>query len=200
MSGENKKSINQEAKIAAARAMRVPGQIRATEVAALYKMGRRLGHLVEIGCLHGRSTAALVQAAAVFKAKLTSIDPFYVTPGMKQQSSPGAWAENLRKVGLPVPELIALESHEAAKIFEDEISFLFIDGNHDYEHVKQDIEDWSPKIKVGGVMAFHDMFMPHISGVAKAVTEWWLSIFDIRNVTWKLESMTDFTIAFRRIK
>ncbi len=200
MSGENKKSINQEAKIAAARAMRVPGQIRATEAAALYKMGRRLGHLVEIGCLHGRSTAALVQAAAVFKAKLTSIDPFYVTRGMKQQSSPGAWAGNLRKVGLPVPELIALESHEAAKIFEDEISFLFIDGNHDYEHVKQDIEDWSPKIKVGGVLAFHDIFMPHISGVAKAVTEWWLSIFDIRNVTWKLESMTDFTIAFRRIK
>ena len=193
-------TVSEEARKAAVVAMKVPGQIRASECRFLYRLGRRISNVVEIGCLHGRSTAALVQAAKVYKADVTSVDPFYVTPGLKQQSSPEQWRKNLEAVGLKAPNLLAMESHAAAQVYEKEIGFLFIDGNHDYEHVREDILDWAPKIKVEGVMAFHDMFMPHISGVAQAVTEWWLSIFDIQNVTWKLEGMTDFTIAFRRVK
>ena len=189
-----------ESEKAAKLAMCVPGQIRYAECVFLYRLGRRISNVVEIGCLHGRSTAVLVQAAKVFKADVTSVDPFYITPGMKQQSSPEQWKKNLESVGLNAPHLLAMESHAAAQVYDKEIGFLFIDGNHDYEHVKEDIADWAPKIKIDGVIAFHDMFMPHISGVAQAVTEWWLSIFDIRNVTWKLEGMTDFTIAFRRMK
>lgn len=193
-------TIEKESKRAALLSMKVPGQIRFTEARFLYQLGRRKGNLVEIGCLQGRSTAVLVQAAKVFKADVTSVDPFYFTPGMKIQSSPEIWRQNLEGIGLQAPHLLAMESHAAAQVYDKEIGFLFIDGNHDYEHVKEDIADWAPKIKIDGVIAFHDMFMPHISGVAQAVTEWWLSIFDIRNVTWKLEGMTDFTIAFRRVK
>ena len=187
---------------AADRAMKVSGQIRKSEAMALYTMARRMGNIVEIGCLHGRSTAALVQAAKVFKARVTSVDPFYLTPGTKQISSAANWRNNLVAIGLEPPELMVMESHQAAELYKDEIAFLFIDGNHDYAHVKQDIEDWSPKVKVGGVMAFHDFMMPHIDGVARAVSEWWLSIFDIKNVTWKLatESTRDYVIAFRRVK
>ena len=53
----------------------------------------------------------------------------------------------LAKGWFTVPELIALESHEAAKIFEDEIS-LFIDGTM-IMSMKQDIEDWSPSRLAG---------------------------------------------------
>ena len=193
-------TIEKESKRAALLSMKVPGQIRFTEARFLYQLGRRKGNLVEIGCLHGRSTSVLAQAAAVFNASLTSIDPFYVTPGMKQQGSAEIVKRNLAAVGLKPGKLMVMESHAAAAVYQDEVSFLFIDGNHDYEHVREDIADWAGKVKVTGVMAFHDMFMPHISGVAQAVTEWWLSIFDIHNVTWKLEGMTDFTIAFRRVK
>lgn len=193
-------SISVEAKRAAQLAMKVPGQIRFTEAEYLYRLGRRKGNLVEIGCLHGRSTSVLVQASSVFNAKVTSIDPFYVTPNTNQQSTYENWVNNLSKVGLKAPRMLAVESHAAAAEYQDEISFLFIDGAHDYEHVREDIADWTPKVKVEGVIAFHDMFMPHISGVAQAVTEWWVSIFDIKNVTWKLVGMTDFTIAFQRVK
>ena len=193
-------TISDEARNAAHLAMKIPGQIRSTECRFLYKLARRISNVVEIGCLHGRSTAVLVQAARIFKASVTSVDPFYVTPGLRQQSSPEIWKANLAAAGLKAPDLLAMESHAAAQVYDKEIGFLFIDGDHSYEHVREDILDWAPKIKIEGVVAFHDMFMPHISGVAQAVTEWWLGMFDIQNVTWKLEGMVDFTIAFRRVK
>ncbi len=38
-----------------------------------------------------------------------------------------------------------------------EIDFLFIDGDHSYEGVKQDYELYSPLVKKGGIIAFHDV-------------------------------------------
>ena len=36
------------------------------------------------------------------------------------------------------------------------IDFLFIDGDHKYEGVKKDFEMYSPLVRPGGVIAFHD--------------------------------------------
>lgn len=33
---------------------------------------------------------------------------------------------------------------------------VFIDGNHSYEYVKQDLENYSKKVKKGGIIAMHD--------------------------------------------
>jgi len=40
---------------------------------------------------------------------------------------------------------------------EQELDFLFIDGDHSYEGVKQDFEMYSPLVKSGGFIAFHDV-------------------------------------------
>lgn len=37
------------------------------------------------------------------------------------------------------------------------IDFLFIDGDHTYEGVRQDYEMYSPLVRSGGVVAFHDI-------------------------------------------
>jgi predicted O-methyltransferase YrrM len=37
------------------------------------------------------------------------------------------------------------------------LDFLFIDGDHTYEGVKQDFELYSPLVRKGGVIAFHDI-------------------------------------------
>ena len=37
------------------------------------------------------------------------------------------------------------------------IDFLFIDGDHTYEGVKKDFEIYSPLVKEGGIIAFHDI-------------------------------------------
>jgi cephalosporin hydroxylase len=38
-----------------------------------------------------------------------------------------------------------------------EVDFLFIDGDHSYEGVKKDFEMYSPLVKSGGLIAFHDI-------------------------------------------
>jgi len=43
--------------------------------------------------------------------------------------------------------------------FEDgSLDFVFLDGNHNYKNAKMDIGLWVPKVKKGGVFAFHDFF------------------------------------------
>jgi predicted O-methyltransferase YrrM len=47
---------------------------------------------------------------------------------------------------------------EIKKILGDEkLDFLFIDGDHSYEGVKQDFEMYSPLVRKGGIIAFHDV-------------------------------------------
>jgi predicted O-methyltransferase YrrM len=42
------------------------------------------------------------------------------------------------------------------------LDVLFIDGDHSYEGVKKDFELWSPLVRPGGIILFHDI-LPHSS-------------------------------------
>lgn len=69
---------------------------------------------------------------------------------------------------------IKMKSLDAVKLFDDNsIDFVFIDASHEYEDVKNDILQWYPKIKVGGVLAGHDYYINSNfnSGVNRAVNE-----------------------------
>jgi hypothetical protein len=58
---------------------------------------------------------------------------------------------------------------EALSLFEDEsLDMVYIDGNHQYEAVKNDIQKWLPKIKKSGYIAGHDWTR---ADVKKAVVE-----------------------------
>lgn len=48
-------------------------------------------------------------------------------------------------------------SHEIAKKFDKKVDFLFIDGDHSYEGVKLDVDDWFPKLNNGAIVIFHDI-------------------------------------------
>jgi len=60
-------------------------------------------------------------------------------------------------------------SSEAVEVVEESLDFVYIDGNHDYEFVKEDIELWTPKIKKGGLVSGHDYDIPY---TAKAVDDY----------------------------
>jgi predicted O-methyltransferase YrrM len=49
------------------------------------------------------------------------------------------------------------------------LDFVFIDGSHEYEDVKEDIYHWYPKVKKGGIIAGHDYTT--YAGVKEAVDE-----------------------------
>ena len=48
-------------------------------------------------------------------------------------------------------------SHDASKkVNESSLDFIYIDARHDFEAVLEDLRDWWPKLRVGGIFAGHD--------------------------------------------
>jgi predicted O-methyltransferase YrrM len=47
-------------------------------------------------------------------------------------------------------------SYDAARGWQKPIDFLFIDGDHRYEAVRRDWDEWSPHVRPGGIIALHD--------------------------------------------
>lgn len=53
--------------------------------------------------------------------------------------------------------ILPITSAEAAEEFNDAaLDFVYLDGNHRGDYVRQDIALWWPKIKPGGILAGHD--------------------------------------------
>ncbi len=62
----------------------------------------------------------------------------------------------LKKYGDKV-KFIRKLSDDALSDFKDEsLDFIYIDGNHQYEFVKKDVENYYPKVKKGGVIGGDD--------------------------------------------
>jgi len=64
----------------------------------------------------------------------------------------------------------AFSADAAKQIGNSSLDLVFIDANHAYEYVKDDIRNWWPKVRKGGIIAGHD-YKPKFSGVCKAVHE-----------------------------
>ena len=48
-----------------------------------------------------------------------------------------------------------------------QVDFLFIDGDHEYEGVRQDFEMYSPLVRPGGLVGFHDVVAVGAPGVVQ---------------------------------
>ena len=57
--------------------------------------------------------------------------------------------------------MLRMKSIYASELFEDEsLDFVYIDANHTYDGVKEDIRIWYPKVKKGGLLLGHD-YLPN---------------------------------------
>ena len=53
--------------------------------------------------------------------------------------------------------MLRMKGVYAVELFEDNsLDFVYIDANHTYEGVKEDIKYWYPKVKPGGLLLGHD--------------------------------------------
>ena len=92
---------------------------------------------------------------------------------------------------------LKMKSLDAVSKFEDSsLDFVFIDGSHEYEDVKEDIKAWLPKIKPGGVLAGHDYYVDGPDwkpGVKRAVNEE-LTGFETAEKCWIYTVPSEITI------
>jgi predicted O-methyltransferase YrrM len=120
--------------------------------------------VVEIGVYEGSSALALVQALGP-DAELHLVDPF----GHHPDALPGGWGATewatrrvieraARRRGSGAPRVvwhIAL-SHVVAASWSGEADLVFIDGDHSQDGCERDWSDWSPLVRIGGHVIFHD--------------------------------------------
>ncbi|UCD80007.1 MAG: class I SAM-dependent methyltransferase [Desulfobacterales bacterium] len=158
-----------------------PFQIRA-EIFQLLKSLEKLTPKVvlEIGTAIGGNLFLFCRMAAE-DACIISID----LPGGRYGEGYPLWRAPLYKM-FPAKNqklhLIRADSHkvstlqEVKRILNDQkIDFLFIDGDHTYEGVKQDFEMYQPLVKNGGLIAFHDV-VPHPEHYQCGVDRFWHEI------------------------
>ncbi|VVB58861.1 Methyltransferase domain protein [Candidatus Anstonella stagnisolia] len=60
------------------------------------------------------------------------------------------------------------------------LDFLFIDGDHSYEGVKKDFEMYSPLVRKGGIIAFHDVVV-HPPELRCEVSRFWEELKQTHN-------------------
>lgn len=53
-------------------------------------------------------------------------------------------------------EVIRLFSDQAVDLIPDDLDFIYIDGNHSYNYVIDDLNNWYPKLKKGGILIGDD--------------------------------------------
>jgi len=66
---------------------------------------------------------------------------------------------------------------------DEELDFVYIDGNHEYSNVKKDIQLWYPKIKKGAYIAGDDYDWHLGDDVKRAVNEFFVE-YDIIERRW----------------
>ena len=59
----------------------------------------------------------------------------------------------------------------AADVPDNSLDFVFIDANHNYAYVLEDIKLWTPKVKAGGIVGGHDYNENLYPGTISAVSE-----------------------------
>ena len=107
--------------------------------------------------------------------KLYLIDPYepFVQVGRLRtdyMADKDTAALRLKRFGDKV-EFIYQSSDEAGPLIPNGLDFVYIDGNHTYEYVKNDIETYYPKIRDHGVLSGHDFSRAYNGDVIRAVVE-----------------------------
>lgn len=157
-----------------AKSQSVFGAFLPKEIEALAKTADSLGsncNFVEIGSYFGRSSVVLGMVARKNNCHLTCVDIFKEIPSGLDSSKQvkQEFIKNMADANAKYT-LMEMLSAEASKLYQKSIDLLFIDGDHSYEGVKEDIRLWLPKVKFGGFVLFHDYVGMH-AGVKRAVDE-----------------------------
>ncbi|MEZ5967000.1 MAG: class I SAM-dependent methyltransferase [Planctomycetota bacterium] len=156
----------------------VNGWLTRREAEFLFTAARSVpggGTIVEIGSFFGRSTICLARGSrAGGGAHVHAIDPQLGSPKHTERlgcRDPYPWfLANLERAG--IADLVTphkTTSLAAAAAFEGAVDLLFLDGSHEEDDVAADYAAWFPRLRVGGLVAFHDSW--HMRGVRRVTEE-----------------------------
>ena len=137
----------------------VPAYQSIVEFGALWDIAHRLiepQHIVEIGSLFGGTLWYWLQMPGVESVTsvdlLTDFEPLHAEVAAARALWP-SWSDRLHIVE---GDSQASTTIDLVRSVTETIDVLFLDGDHSGDGVRADFERWSPLVRPGGLVAFHD--------------------------------------------
>lgn len=152
------------------KALEIPGWMSEVDLLWLAEQARTRDIVVEIGSYQGRSTRALAEnvKVCVFAVDdwngLRTIDEVWweaQTPQDERKTLYERFIANTHDL-IDKGKLIPVRANHASVPDLPLADMVFIDGSHDYDSVKRDIEIWLPRLKAKGVLCGHDSNQPEL--------------------------------------
>lgn len=166
--------------------------LKPTERRLLYQLAKRIAdhfdkpNIINIGVSWGGSVHCLHAGAP--EAYITAIDIDYQRRPVQEMDK------------LPESKVDFVVADSKYLKFDQLAHLVFVDGDHCYEGVKGDGDNWIPRIPIGGIVAFHDYSpqprdIERLAGVKRAVDEW----HEANTKSWLIIEQKLSVIAFQRV-
>lgn len=117
-------------------------------------MGFKVG--VEIGTFRGEFTEKFCKSGL----NIVTIDPWIAYSEAKQQRQNLLYKEAKQRLAkYENCKIIRKTSMEAVDGFPDNsLDFVYIDGNHEFRFIAEDLVEWTKKVRQGGIISGDDYF------------------------------------------
>ena len=121
---------------------------------------------VEIGVHDGENAERMLGKLPI--RELYLVDPYVQYPEFDEERLKRVKEIAHKRLARFGNRVIWIEKKSEAAVADvpNGLDFVYVDGAHDYENVKKDIENYYSKIREGGLLTGHDICWP---GVTKAV-------------------------------
>lgn len=124
------------------------------------QLGFKVG--AEIGVYKGAFTEKFCKAGL----KMFAIDPWHSYDGsgrtQRDQNRQNFLHDHTQRTLAPYQNnctIIRKTSMDAVKMFRDRsLDFVYIDGDHSFRAFAADIQEWTWKVRIGGIVAGHDYY------------------------------------------
>jgi predicted O-methyltransferase YrrM len=144
--------------------MEIDGGTSEEEICHLFELAQsvRDGCIVEIGSWRGRSTAALALGSRLaYKVPVYAIEPHEeflgVYGGQFGSADRIKFFENMVRVGvLDIVRLVNLTSSCVTAAWPMPVGLLFVDGDHRYQAVRDDVQRWLPHLRPDATLVLDD--------------------------------------------
>ena len=152
--------------------VRLKGFTRVNLAALFGELGFKIG--AEIGVAEGKFSLVLCQNAP--GVELYCVDlwaPYRRGKRLMKDQKMQDWAldQAHEKLDAYGAKFIRQPSWEAAQTFQDgQLDFVYIDGDHTFDHAMMDLILWSRKVRKGGIVSGHDAYRFRGAGVVDAVS------------------------------
>ena len=152
--------------------------------------------ICEIGCFLGVSTEtfALFNPKKLYAIDIWGDNESYTDSNWAIDEKEMTWNEIKKAFDKRIskyPQVRTIEGYstDAVNLFEDDsLDMVYIDGDHAYGPVFDDLNNWFPKVKEGGFVAGHDHFLGEVN----------CAVSDFIKNNYKLEVFEDTSWLFQK--